>query len=119
MTREFSVKPLTIPMIGAAALLLTAGAPFAQSRLDATQLSGAEVAADIRAVDGTVVALERRPDMVAMLKLDNGTSLQVAPESQGPGEAVQVGDAVIARYAEVGARDKVATLVRVIETQAP
>lgn len=119
MTRQFSVRFLTIPTIGAAALLLTAGAPFAQSRLDTPQLSGAEVAADIRAVDGTVVDVERRPDMVTMLKLDNGASLRVTPESQGPGETAEIGDTVIARYAEVGGRDKVATLVRVIETQAP
>ncbi len=31
-----------------------------------------------------VVDLERRPDMLTMLKPDNGTSLQVAAESQGP-----------------------------------
>ena len=31
----------------------------------------------------------------------------------------EVGDSIIARYAEGGERDKIATLVRVIETQAP
>ena len=57
--------------------------------------------------------------MVTMLKLDNGTSLQVAAESQGPGQPAQVGDSIMARYAEGGGRDKIATQVRVIETQAP
>lgn len=54
-----------------------------------------------------------------MLKLDNGASLRVTPESQGPGQPAQVGDSVMARYAEAGGRDKIATQVRVIETQAP
>ena len=31
----------------------------------------------------------------------------------------ELGDSIIARYAEGGERDKIATLVRVIETQAP
>lgn len=119
MDRQFSVKSLTVTAFGAAVLLFTPAVPFAQLRLDTTQLAETQVAADIRAVDGKVVDLERRPDMVTMLKLDNGASLRVTPESQGPGERAQVGDAVIARYAEVGGRDKVATLVRVIETQAP
>lgn len=110
-----------ITTIGAAALLLTAGGTLAQSRLDQTQLSGSasEPAADIRAVEGKVVDLERRPDMVTMLKLDNGASLQVTAESEGPGQPAQVGDSIIARYADSGGRDKIATLVRVIETQAP
>lgn len=56
---------------------------------------------------------------MTMLRLDNGASLQVTPESQGPGQPAQVGDTIIARYAESGGRDKIATLVRVIETQAP
>ena len=112
---------LKITTIGAAALLLTAGGTLAQSRFDQTQLNGSssEPAADILAVEGKVVDLERRPDMVTMLKLDNGTSLQVTSESQGPGQPAQVGDSIIARYAESGARDKIATLVRVIEMQAP
>ena len=119
MTRRFLPSFLKFTTIGTAALLLTAGGTLAQSRLDQTQLAGSEVAADVWAVDGKVVDLERRPDMVTMLKLDNGASLQVAPESQGPGEAAQVGDSIIARYAESGGRDKIATQVRVIETQAP
>ncbi len=112
---------LRITTIGAAALLLTAGGTLAQSRLDQTQLTGSpsEPAADIRAIEGKVVDLERRPDMVTMLKLDNGASLQVASESEGPGQPAQVGDSIIARYAESGGPDKIATLVRVIETQAP
>jgi len=56
---------------------------------------------------------------VTLLKLDNGTSLQVAAASAGPGQTVQVGDSIIARYEEEGRPDKVATLVRVIEMQAP
>jgi hypothetical protein len=115
------MKLVKITTIGVAALLLTAGGTLAQSRLDQTPLSGSssEPAADIWAVEGKVVDLERRPDMVTMLKLDNGASLQVASESQGPGQPAQVGDSIIARYAESGGRDKIATLVRVIETQAP
>lgn len=112
---------LKITTIGAAALLLSAAGTLAQSRSDQTQLTGSssEPPADLWAVDGTVVDLERRPDTVTMLRLDNGTSLQVTPESQGPGQPAQVGDTIIARYAESGGRDKIATLVRVIETQAP
>ena len=112
---------LKITTIGAAALLLTAGGTLAQSRSDQTQLNGlsSEPAADILAVEGKVVDLERRPDMVTMLKLDNGASLEVTPESQGPGQPAQVGDSIIARYAASGGPDMIATLVRVIETQAP
>jgi hypothetical protein len=115
------MKVLRITTIGAAAFLFAAGGTLAQSRVDQTQLNGAsaEPAADLRAVEGKVVDLERRPDMVTMLKLDNGTSLQVAAESQGPGQPAQVGDSITARYAEGGGRDKIATQVRVIETQAP
>ena len=115
----------TFPLVttlGAAALLLTSGGTLAQSRVDQTQLVGERPAsaADIRAVDGTVVALERRPDRVTMLKLDNGTSLHMrVPEGTGPGQEVQVGDSIVARYEEAGRPDKIATLVRVIETQAP
>ena len=117
MTRKIPM----ITTIGAAALLLSVGGTLAQSRPDATQLTGspAEPAADSRVLDGKVVELERRPDMVTMLRLDNGASLRVAPESQGPGEPAQVGDSIIARYHEDGGREKVATLVRVIEMQAP
>jgi len=97
MTRRFRPSFLKFTTIGTAALLLTAGGTLAQSRLDQTRLTGSEVAAGIWAVDGKVVDLERRPDMVTMLKLDNGASLQVAPESQGPGEPAQVGDSIIAR----------------------
>jgi hypothetical protein len=112
---------LKITTIGAAALLLTAGGTLAQSRVDQTQLNGSSSApaADILAVEGKVVDLERRPDMVTMLKLDNGASVEVTPESQGPGQPAQVGDSIIARYAASGGPDMVATLVRVIETQAP
>jgi hypothetical protein len=115
------MRLLKITTIGAATLLLTAGGSLAQPRGDQTQLTGApaETGTDLWSVDGKVVDLERRPDMVTMLKLDNGTSLQVAPESQGPGQPALVGDSIIARYAEAGGHDKVATLVRVIETQAP
>jgi hypothetical protein len=112
---------LKITTIGAAALLLTASGTFAQSRFDQTQLNGSssEPAADILAVEGKVVDLERRPAMVTMLKLDNGASLEVTSESQGPGQPAQVGDSIIARYAASGGPDMIATLVRVIETQAP
>jgi len=115
------MRVLRITTIGAAAFLFAAGGALAQSRVDQTQLNGssAEPAADLRAVEGKVVDLERRPDMVTMLKLDNGTSLQVAAESPGPGQPAQVGDSIMARYAEGGGRDKIATQVRVIETQAP
>ena len=115
------MKLLNASATGAAALLLTAGGTLAQSRVDQTQLSGsyADPGADIWAVQGKVVDLERRPDMVPMLRLDNGASLQVTPESQGPGQPAQVGDSIMARYAESGGRDKIATQVRVIETQAP
>jgi len=121
MIRRFRPQLLKITTIGAGALLLTAGGTLAQARFDQTQLSGSssEPAADIRAVQGKVVDLERRPDMVTMLKLDNGASLQVTAESQGPGQPAQVGDSIIARYAEGTGRDKIATQVRVIETQAP
>jgi hypothetical protein len=112
---------LKITTIGAAALLLTAGGTLAQSRFDQTQLNGSssESAAAILAVEGKVVDLERGPDMVTMLKLDNGASLEVTAESQGPGQPAQVGDSIIARYAASGGPDMIATLVRVIETQAP
>jgi hypothetical protein len=115
------MKRLKVSAIGAAALLLSAGGTLAQSRVDPTQLGGsyAEHGGDIWAVQGKVVDLERRPDMVTMLKLDNGASLQVTAESQGPGQPAQVGDSIMARYAESGGRDKIATQVRVIETQAP
>jgi hypothetical protein len=118
MIRRLS-KCLAIATTGGAALLLTAGGPLAQSRVDQTQLTGSEVAGDIWTVDGKVVDIEARPDLVTMLKLDNGASLAVTPESRGPGERAQVGDSVVARYADVGERDKVATLVRVIGLQAP
>lgn len=115
------MKRLKASAIGAAALLLTAGGTLAQSRVDQTQLGGshAEAGADIRTVEGKVVDLERRPDMVTMLRLDNGASLEVTPESQGPGQPAQVGDSIMARYADSGGRDKIVTQVRVIETQAP
>jgi hypothetical protein len=114
------MRGLRITTIGAAAFQFAAGGTLAQSRVDQTQLNGssAEPAADLP-VEGKVVDLERRPDMVTMLKLDNGTSLQVAAESQGPDQPAQVGDSIMARYAEGGGRDKIATQVRVIETQAP
>jgi hypothetical protein len=121
MIRRFPPNLLKTTTIGAAALLLTAGGTLAQSRLDQTQLDGSssEPATGIRAVEGKVVDLERRPDLVTMLKLDNGVSLRVASESQGPGQPAQVGDSIIARYAESDGRDKVAMQVRVIEMQAP
>ena len=111
----------TITTLGTAVLLLSVGGTLAQSHPDATQLTGssAEPAAAAQVVDGKVVDLERRPDMVTMLRLDNGASLRVGPESQGPGEPARVGDSIIARYHEDGGHEKVATLVRVIEMQAP
>jgi hypothetical protein len=110
-----------ITTIGAAALLLTAGGTLAQSRIDQTTLAGppSEPAPPVWTVGGKVVDLERRPDMVTMLNLANGASLRVTPESEVPGQPAQVGDAIIARYTEGGGPDKIATLVRVIETQAP
>jgi hypothetical protein len=115
------MKLRTISAMGAAALLLTAGGTLAQSRVDQTQLNGSSVAprTDIWAVQGKVVDLERRPGMVTMLRLDNGASLQATAESQGPGQPAEVGDSIMARYAEGGGGDKIATQVRVIETQAP
>lgn len=117
MNRRFPI----VTLLGATAFSLSAGGTLAQSRLDQTQLtpSPAVPAGEIRAVEGRVVDVERRPDMVTMLRLDNGTSLQVARESVGPGETPQIGDVVIARYEEGGRRDKVATLVKAIELQAP
>lgn len=115
------MKLRTISAMGAAALLLTAGGTLAQSRVDQTQLNGSSVepGTDIWAVQGKVLDLERRPDMVTMLRLDNGASLRTTAESQGPGQPAQVGDSIMARYAEGAGRDKIATQVRVIETQAP
>jgi hypothetical protein len=105
--------------IGAAALMLSTGGALAQSRLDRTQLSDAPPApADVRMADGKVVNLERHHDMVATLKLDNGISLTVPPEGTGPGQEAKIGDTVVARYFESGG-ERVATLLRVIETQAP
>jgi hypothetical protein len=105
--------------IGAAALMLSTGVAHAQSRLDQTQLSGAPPpSVDIRMVDGKVVELERHRDMVTMLKLDNGATLTVPPEATGPGGEAKIGDAVVARYVENGGAP-VATLLRVIEMQAP
>lgn len=115
MTRRFPM----ITTISAAALLLATGGTLAQSRPDPTQLTGSPPLAETRMVDGKVVDLERRPDMVTLLKLDNGTSLQVTPESAGPGEPAKVGDMIVARYEDSGRPDKIATLVRVIESQAP
>ncbi|MGH7420516.1 MAG: hypothetical protein ACREI4_02715 [Candidatus Rokuibacteriota bacterium] len=108
-----------VTTIGAAAvLLLSAGGTLAQARLG--QLSDSSLQpVDAWMVAGKVVDLDRRPDMVTMLKLDNGTSLRLTQESAGPGQRVQVGDSIVARFEETGTRDKVATLVRVIETQAP
>ena len=80
---------------------------------------GQRPAVGLWAVQGKVVDLERRPDMVTMLRLDNGASLRATADSQGPGQPAQVGDSIMARYAESGGRDKIATQVRVIETQAP
>lgn len=108
MTRKLPM----IAAISAMALVLPAAGTLAQSRLDQTQL------ADVRMVNGKVVDLEQRPQMVTMLKLDNGTSLTVPPEGTGPGERAQIGDTIIARYTDNGS-EKVATLVRVIEMQAP
>lgn len=117
MVRSFP----TITALGAATVLLSVGGTLAQPRLDQTQLTAtpASPAGDVLTTDGRVVEIERRPDMVTRLRLDNGASLQVARESVGPGEAPQVGDEVIARYEEVGRRDKVATHLKAIELQAP
>jgi hypothetical protein len=115
MTRKLPI----LGTIGAAALMLSTGGALAQSRLDQTQLSDAQPPpADVRMTDGKVVELERHRDMVTMLKLDNGISLTVPPEGTGPGEEAKVGDAVVARYFENGG-ERVATLLRVIEMQAP
>jgi hypothetical protein len=68
--------------------------------------------------DGKVVDLGRHPNMVTMLKLDNGTALSVPAEGTGAGEEAKIGDTVVARYVDNGG-EKIATLLRVIETQAP
>lgn len=108
-----------IAMLGAMAAALSAGWAGAQPRLDQTQLAeGPPPVGDVRMVDGKVVDLERRPQMVTRLVLDNGAALTVPSEGTGPGDQARVGDNVIARYTDTGA-DKVATLVRVIELQAP
>jgi hypothetical protein len=106
-------------MLGAAAAMLLTGGALPQPRLDQTQLSDAQAApADVRMADGKVVGVERRPNMVTMLKLDIGIRLTVPPEGSGPGERAQVGDSVVARYVDNG-RENIATLVHVIEMQAP
>ena len=107
-----------IATIGAAALMLSTGGVLAQSRLDQTLFSDAPPPlAEVRMADGKVVDLERHPDMVTML-LDNGTALTVPAEGTGPGEAAKIGDTVVARYVDNGG-EKIATRLRVIETQAP
>jgi hypothetical protein len=107
-----------ITTMGVTALVLAAGAALAQSNPDQTQLSGAPPPATHRGAVGKVTEIERHPDMVTMLKLDNGTALTVPPEAAGPGEPAKVGDSVVARYRDNG-RENMATLVRVIEMQAP
>lgn len=108
-----------IATIGAAALMLSTGGVLAQSRPDQTLLSDAPPPlAEVRMADGRVVDLERHPDMVTMLKLDNGTALTVPAEGTGPGEEAKIGDTVVARYVDNGG-EKIATRLRVIETQAP
>jgi len=115
MTFKF---PMTT-MLGATTVMLLTGGALAQPRLNQTQLSDAQaVPADVRVTDGKVVDVERRPDMVTMLKLDTGATLTVPPEGSGPGERPRVGDSVVARYVDNG-RENVATLVHVIEMQAP
>jgi hypothetical protein len=116
MSRRLSPNLPRIATIGAAALLLTAGGTLAQSRIDRPAV---EPLADDRAVEGKVVDVERRPDLVTMLRLDNGASLQMTAESQGPGQTPQMGDSIIARYAETSGPEKIATHVKVIEMQAP
>ena len=112
-------KLLKIATIGAAALMLSTGGVLAQSGLDQTQFSDAPPPlAEVRMADGKVVGLERHPDMVTMLKLDNGTALTVPANGTGPGEEAKIGDTVVARYVDNGV-EKVTTLLRVIETQAP
>jgi hypothetical protein len=107
-----------ITTMGVTALVLAAGAALAQSNLDQTQLSGTSPSATDRGAAGKVTEIERHPDMVTMLKLDDGTALTVPPEAAGPGERAKVGDSIVARYRDNGS-ENLATLVRVIEMQAP
>ena len=65
-----------IAMLGTMAATLSAGWAVAQPRLDQTQLAeGPPPVGDVRMVDGKVVDLERRPQMVTRLVLDNGTAV--------------------------------------------
>lgn len=115
MNRKFPM----LGVIGAGALLFSTGSTLAQSPLDRTQLSDAPPpAADIRMADGRVVDLERRPDLVTMLRLDDGTSLTVPPEGAGPGEEARIGNEVVARYFDRGG-ERITTHLRVIEVQTP
>jgi hypothetical protein len=115
MTRKLP----TIAALGVMAMTLSTGWALAQPRLDQTQLADSPPRlGDVRMVDGKVVDLEHRPQMVTLLTLDNGTSLTVPPEGTGPGNHARIGDTVVARYTDNGT-EKVATLVRVIELQAP
>jgi len=108
-----------IATIGAAALMLSTGGVLAQSRLDQTQLSDARPPlAEVRMAEGKVVDLERQPQMVTRLRLDNGPVLTVPANGTGPGAEAKIGDTVVARYVDNGG-EKVTTLLRVIETQAP
>jgi hypothetical protein len=119
MAWKVSHKVPMLAAIGAAALAWSAGGALAQARLGQTQLTDVPPPpVDVRMVDGKVVDLERRPDMVTMLRLDDGSSLAVPPEGEGPGERAKVGDSIVARYTESGT-GRVAMQVRVIETQSP
>ena len=115
MARKFPI----ITVAGLAALALATGGALAQSPLDQTQLSDAPPPlSEVRMADGKVADLERHGNQVALLRLDDGTSLTVPPEATGAGTAAKVGDAVVARYVENGT-ERVATLLRVIEVQTP
>lgn len=115
MTRRFAMT-LTI---GAVAGMFALSGAVAQPRPDPTQLGeGSGASLDVRHTEGKVVDVHQAPDMVAMVELDNGVHLAVPPESTGPGVEPQIGDRVVARYVENGA-GKIATRLRVIETQAP
>lgn len=106
-------RNLSLLALIAAVVLAWSGGVLAQSRLDRP-----DIRPDIRMVDAKVMDIERRPHMVTMLLLDNGTSLNVPPEGEGPGERAKVGDTIVARYTETGT-GRLAMQVRVIETQSP
>lgn len=104
--------------VGVITAIVVLGSTPARSQ-DATQLGQTlPQSSEVKIVEGKIVDLGRPRTEMTVVMLDNGTRLAVPAESAGPGEQAKVGDTVVARYVDNG-RDKVATLLKVIETQAP